>query len=241
MADKPKINALTAKVYKDIVVDDVETVEQISAIAAERIYDKFSLDFRLEPKYLTVFFFIVWNTMMNEIKKKQVDYSTYELEVCGRFAVGFQDRLDSDDEKQGNFVPVIKHIAVGGDEEFSDDAESIQQKFVQFNTENIVNDVTFIKNIASKARKRLNENAKIIIGTDEAIFPILVTVYDAIVATMKLKRKELKTWKYSINFASCFDITVMETEDPLADKVVIKPSIYDKLNMKSDKAHEDLE
>lgn len=242
-----EFDSKTKSIYDDIVVDDKEAVEEISKVAAQQIYEKFRINYVVEPRYLTVEFFIIWDTLIKLITEKEKTNSEFLVNVYDRFEVGFKDRTTEDDEKMGNFVPSIKHLGTASKNEFSSDAVTASQRCVQFNSQGIVNSPDFIKHVAAKAHKRIEDEANIKLSSDETIIPLLVTTYDCIIDYCKIKLAEIcadpssDEFTYEINFASCFDVIVRQTEDPSKPKIAIKPSIYHKLMTKSDGSHSDLE
>ena len=72
----------------------------------------------------------------------------------------------------------------------------------------------------------------IMLASSEFVIPIFITIYDTVVNYLKIRRSELGTFEYEINFISCFNIKAMEGDEN--DIIAIRPNIEAKLELKND-------
>jgi len=127
----------------------------------------------------------------------------------------------------------IRHLNSNKKNEESDDPTAKStERAVQWNTENIIAQPELLRKISIEAVDELKQ-IDVSIGSSELIMPIFVTVYEAIVNYLKIKRRENDSIEFEITFMSCFYIGARESEDEV-DDIYIRPNIESKLKLKND-------
>lgn len=227
-----------SQIYKDIFaencVEDREDNILILDNAGRTIHKKFSVSIE-DPSIWGTIFYIVYNAIIEHIVSKEKEYSSYQLSVCDRFVVGYDNDEDEDNEKIGNFAIQIKDRGMNIDATDVDDPTiTAREKCVRWNAENVINQADDIRNIAIRSRDLL-QIAGIRLASPELIMPIFITIYQHLISFLKIRRRELDQFEYQCNFMSCFYIYARESEQG-DDIIAIKPSIGDKLNAKNDEA-----
>jgi hypothetical protein len=183
---------------------------------------------------LAAVFSKIYDAFIITLKRLESEYSSFEINVANRLVIGYDTTNDENDEKAGNFMIFIRHLNSNmKDEKIEDPSAKSYERAVQWNAENIIQQPEIIRKIAIEGVEQLKQ-IDIQIGTEELIIPIFISVYEAIINYIKVRRRELDDFEYEINFMSCFYIGCRESKDDLADDVYIRPSISSKLALKDD-------
>lgn len=170
---------------------------------------------------------------MNKLKSLQKDYSDFQIKICDRLVIGYTTNDNEEDEKNGNFMVSIKHLnCTKKNYDTADPTATSRERTVQWNTNNIIEQPKLLREISIEAIERLKK-IDVTIGFEEAIIPIFVTTYEALIMYLKTKRKETDEFEFEINFMSCFYIGARESED-VDDTIYIRPNIAFKLEIKDD-------
>jgi hypothetical protein len=143
--------------------------------------------------------------------------------------------VEDDDEKEGNFMVYIRHLnSMNTSMDNASDNANLKalELAVQWNTDNIIDQPTIIKDISAKAKDKC-EKLDIYLVSSECIMPIFITIYENIINYIKIKRQELDKFEFEVNFASVFYIGARESEDDTCD-IYIRPNIESKLKLKND-------
>lgn len=224
--------------FNENVVEDRDEIVTICETAGKQLLEKFSLNFndpetnKPNPMLVASCFAKIFDAFLISLEKLEKQYSAFEINVCGRFVIGYSTNQDDDDEKQGNFMVYIRHLNNSKKNDDNDDPSmNAKEKCVQWNAENITEQSELIKSISIEAITTLQE-IDLVLASSECIMPIFVTVYEAIVNHLKIVRREMELFEHEINFVSCFFIGVREGEDN--DDIFIRPNIESKLRLKND-------
>lgn len=216
--------------YKEHVLENEEDIIKICESASITIYDKFKAKFD-DPVIFASVFGIIYRTIIDHLKSKEATDTKYSINFANRLIIGYSNSADEDDEKMGNFMIFMKHLEDAHNNDDFDLELSAAERAVQWKTENIIENPDDIRIISEKALKNLT-NIGINLASSEFIMPIFITIYEALIAYIKIRRTELDEAEYEINFISCFNITVYESED--GDIIDIRPTVEDKSGMKDD-------
>lgn len=231
--EKEKENDLYVEYFDENAPEDLEDIINICTVASTHIRNKFNIKFD-DYKLLGATFSKIFDAFLFTLKNLEKEYSDFEINVANRLCIGYDTTKDEDDEKIGNFMIFIRHLnSKIKDEQVEDSKAKAYELAVQWNADNIKEQPEIIRKISINALEQL-KTIKILLGTEELIIPIFISVYESIVDYIKIKRRELDLFEYEINFMSCFYIGCRESEDELADDIYIRPSINSKLSLKDD-------
>lgn len=230
------------KWFRENVITDVSDVESIGVLALRACDDRFNLKLR-KPQLIIAWFGVVYEEIMKElIAMRNNDYIDFSVKICNRLEVGFSSGIDDDHEKKGNLCPFIRHLykQVKAD---TPDSTTTLQNCVKWNALNNTTDIDYVSKVVTNSFKRLREEFEIFIEREELIMPVFITVYESLISYMRIRRSEMNEFEYSIQFANCFDITIIqndsEEEDEslsgaITDIITITPTVSAKLDIKDD-------
>lgn len=193
---------------------------------------KFGVSF-IDKKMMGAIFCKVYDSILQNLEKFEKDYSSFEINFCNRFIIGYNTTEDEDDEKCGNFMVYIRHRGCdkSDDSKVDDTNSTAASKFSYWVMENLQQQVELITKITGDAIKGLNELG-ITIQVPDVIIVIFTKVYETLVKYLMARRRDLGEFEYEINFLSCFFIGAREGEE--SDDIYIRPNIESKLRLKND-------
>lgn len=218
-------------VFNANVHEDQDDILQICDIASKTIKEKFLINIS-DPRILGTIFNVTYSCFLEKLKEFEARYSNYRIDVAGRFGIGYTTTDESeDDEKQGNFMIFFEDYGTSKKNNDPDMTATAKERVVQWNVDNIVQpDV--VNAVGIMAASKLKE-LDIVLASSEFVMPIFIAVYDTLVNYLLIKRSELASFEYEINFISCFNIKAMESGES-NDIIAIRPNIEAKLTLKND-------
>lgn len=221
--------------FNEMCKEDVEDVTTICDVASKEIYEKFKTKFD-DPKLLAATFSKIYEAIEAKLKSYQSGengYSDFQINLCDRLVIGYSTNDDDDDEKKGNFMIYLRHMNSNKKTEECDDPTATgEERAVQWNTDNIIDQPKIIAEISVAAVKAASD-IDVRLGSQELVMPIFITTYENIVKYLKVRRKEMDKYELEINFVSCFVIGCRESEEEI-DEIYIRPNIQSKLDIKDD-------
>ena len=219
------------KYFNEICPDDQDDVLTVCEISSKELFQKFKLKFD-DPRTLAAIWAKIFDSSVKYLKGCEETHSEFEINIADRLVIGYDTSTDEDDEKQGNFCIYIRHLNSDKKDDMTiEPSDKAVERAVQWNTNNIVDKSSTIRDISNNALEYCKE-IDVHLGSAELVMPIFVKTYEALVKFIKIKRSDTDQFEYSINFLSCFTIVCRETED--GDLIDIVPSITSKLGLKND-------
>lgn len=220
--------------FKMNCTEDEDDITRVLGITMEEL-QKFGVSF-IDKKMLGAIFCKVYDSILQNLEKFEKDYSSFEINFCNRFIIGYNTTEDEDDEKCGNFMVYIRHR---GCDKSNDDENKVNDdtkttaasKFSYWVMENLQQQVELITKITGDAIKELKDLG-VTIQVPDVIIVIFTKVYEALVKYLTARRTELGEFEYEINFLGCFYIGAREGEE--SDDIYIRPNIESKLRLKND-------
>lgn len=232
--------------FEDIVVEDEVDMEIIGSSACRSIEKDFGITFGKSAeggeddwRVPIVVFAKVYESILEELEALRDQYNSFEINFANRFLIGFDNHVNEDDEKEGNFMIYIfnindanKAIAENANSSEIGEEEDASERCRRWVSENVVDTPETMRKISQKAITKL-EKIDLELYRDTLIPPIVSYVYDEMVEYIKQKRINNKEDEEEINFAGCFFIMSRETEDGKGE-IIIRPSIESKMALKDD-------
>jgi len=222
------------KYFNEICKEDIDDVLTICSTASQIIYERFKIKLD-DPKITATIFSKTYEAILDYLESMEKEYSEFAIDMCNRFVIGYSTIESDDDEKEGNFMVYIRHLnSMNTSMDNASDNANLKalELAVQWNTDNIIDQPTIIKDISAKAKDKC-EKLDIYLVSSECIMPIFITIYENIINYIKIKRQELDKFEFEVNFASVFYIGARESEDDTCD-IYIRPNIESKLKLKND-------
>lgn len=230
------------KAYDDCTFENQKEIAMICDTANKVIYDRFRVNMKRpgDPFYsyykMTAMIFVeTFRAIIQQLIARRDTNATYAINVANRINIGFSNSDNDEDEKNGNFMVYVKdipHYSVKDDDEIKMDSK-FKEYIRNWNQENMIQNPEDTMQIANRALKSLTD-IEIHLGSPELIFPLFVTIYESIISYLKIRRRELETDTFKLNFCNCMKFICYEQDDGV-DKITIIPAIEDKIGLKSDK------
>ena len=228
------------ELYDDIVREDEGDIQIIGENACKTMRNELKVSFAKEregsePDFRIpiVIFAKAYEVMLEELTELKKEYTHFEINFANRFIFGFENYIDDDDEKEGNFMVYIYNIDKDRKNLETEEDATALECCKQWNDENIIETPEMIRKISQKTIDELKKYDLTIVQ-DILIPPVVAIVYDEMVKYIKQKRVNEKEFETEINFANCFFIASREYKDGEDSVIVIRPSIEAKLAIKDD-------
>lgn len=220
-------------IFDENCVEDVDENIIVLDIARRELKNKFSIDIE-EPNVLGTIFYVAWNAMIEHVVEMESEYKNYQLCVCDRLIIGFDNDDNDENEKVGNFaLQIIDMDHIVDPSDIMDPSITAKEKCVRWNAENTVNQPEQLMQISIRIQKLL-QIVDLLLASPETVLPIFIIIYQQLIQYIKYYRESNDKFEYCINFMGCFKIYARQNEDDGSD-ITIMPSIADKLIAKNDK------
>lgn len=212
------------------VTEDTKEVMIIGNTASEEALSK--LNIGLSAEMALSLYGIVYAEIIDKLRNLRSDNPSFIIQIANIVAIGYDNtEEDEDTETQGNFNIVMQEIGKAPTYIDSPDMYSAERCTVWMDT-NIENQRKIISDIATAAIKSLDEKANLVLGQPEVVFPLWSLVHQAMTNFMKIKRAEVNSSDYFINFLNCYEVHCQLLEDNEC-AITYKPSISGKTGIKS--------
>lgn len=220
------------KWFEENVHENQEDLLQVGELAMRSISDKFALTLNKSELVLGIYH-KVFEAVRNVLKEKQELYPDYLINIADRVEIGYSNYDNENAEKNGNFMFSIKHLEGKKMNSRDDDTDDTIELATQWNAYNITSDIETIQEIAEKAKKMIEDDLDVSLGSSELIMPIFVTIHEALVSFLTIKRVDEQTCEYEINM--CGDFAAGVREDEQANEIIyFIPPVDLRLFMKDD-------
>lgn len=222
----------------DQIVDDEykDDILRICSLANEFILRQFNISLAI-PQITALIFLSTYESILAYLKNKQKSMKSYEIKIANRFIIGYDDKVNEDDEKQGNLMIYLNHIMTDlKNINHADKYDDSIQLTREWNSANVDKDVVAISDIAVATTKHLHTTYKIRLSSEELIIPIFTAIYESMIGYLKLKRHSLPSddnFIYEINMLGCFTVKAQEGRDGV-DIIAFTPSPLSKAELKDD-------
>ena len=223
--------------FEKNINEDEEALRAIGELSNRAIHDKFALTLNV-PELPIAMYAVIFRSIKEVLKSKEEEFSDYSIEIANRVKIGYSNYDNEDAEKNGNFMISIKHIPGSKVDNTRDDDEDSNKTIelaAQWNAINITTDIEVIQEIADKAKKNIDDELNVAIGSSELIIPLFITIHESMISYLSLKRVELQECEYEINMAGEFFAGVRENDEG-EEEVYFIPPVDLRLSMKDDLA-----
>ena len=227
--------------FKEHAVNNPRELKIICDLTAESVDRQFSL--KVKSDNTEVFGVIFYGTIMailNFIRSKEKTYNEFTIEIANSINIGYTNNDNEDNEKVGNFMPILEYIGINRDLvdiETNIDSNRSARNYLRWKELNIKKTVEYYKDIQSNANQLLKEQYKVSPRSEEAIIPIFCIFMDHISNLLKKKYEEAEgtgVSEVSINVFGLFDAYYSYDEEEGKEIIEFQPNITTKLALKSD-------
>ena len=236
--EKPETFA--SRWFKDYAVNNADELRTVCELTARSVYSQFCIHLATENyETYAVMFFATFMAILDFIRGKQKSYNNFTIEICNSVNLGYTNNSDENNEKVGNFMPVMEYIGINRSivDESSVTSEKTSVNTSRWMTLNTKKNVECYKEIEIKAAEILKNDYRILIREIESIIPIFCIFLDNITNLLKVKFQEADgtgVSQVSMNVLGLFDVYYSFDEDENREIIEFQPNIRMKLALKSD-------
>lgn len=226
--------------FRDYAVNNAEELLTVCELTARSVSRQFSIN--VDSKNYEVYAIIFYGTfvtILDFIRSKQKTYNEFTVEIFNSINLGYTNSTDENNEKVGNFMPIMEYIGVNmnivNDSDLKKD--TTPQNANRWKELNSKKNVECYNEIEIKAAEMLKNEYGILLHEPAAVIPIFCIFMDNINSLMKLKYQEAEgtgVSQVSMNVLSLFDVFYSYDEDEHQEIYEYSPNIKMKLLMKSD-------
>lgn len=243
--DQPVIqkhDTFATRWFKDNAVNNPDDLRIICDATAKSCEDQFYLYLKSNhTETYAIIFFSTFNTILAFLREKQKQYKNFTMEIANSVNIGYCNNNDENNEKTGNFFPVMEYIGINRnvvDNNFADITEtSSAENYIKWKELNCKKNAEMLKTIQENAYQDLKQNYHVSLRQSEAVIPIFCIFLDMCMNLCKQKYRELvdtNISETSINVLNLFDIYYSYDENTGTDVIEFQPSVYMKLQLKND-------
>lgn len=227
--------------FESNVVNNRSEIKITCDLTARSAADQFSLYVRTgHTELFAVIFYVTFVQILKFIASKQKSYNNFTMEICNSINVGYCNNDDPENEKVGNFMPILEYIGINRNIITDNDhieAEDTQKNYLRWKELNIKKTVEGYKDIQNDAYKVLQEEYRVYLPTEEAIIPLFCIFMDNLSNVLKQKYKELidtDVSEVSMNVMGLFDMYYSFNDEENIECIDLQPNILTKLKLKRD-------
>lgn len=229
---KNEVNTKLEKWYKSYIVDNIDENNEIARLCLRQAVSMFDIDLEDEATVLAIYNF-VFEAIVDELKKMQEKTSEIEIRIGKIVSFGYDNLVDDDSEKPGNFCPFIYDLGERLDITKSLDESSVEA-CTKWMTSTMKEYPKMWDSIATTAVKNLEKEVKIPISQSVIVLPLFAMIQSELCMYMDIRRKDLDESSTMITFASVVDVYAIKTENNTTE-IQFKPKPSMKLGTKSDR------
>lgn len=240
-----KVNreTLVTRWFNEYAVNDPKELKQICDIVARTAEEQFNLYIKSgNNEVFGVIFYGTFMSILDFLKSKQKKYNEMTIEICNSLNIGYTNNDDEENEKVGNFMPIMEYIGENrriANNEFATSVDDTTKAYIRWKELNTKKNIEYYKTIQESAYELLKTEYKTNLRTSEAVIPLFCIFMDTIAGVLKAKYRELKDTNVSethINIFGLFDAYYSYNEDneDQPECMDYVPGIALKIYMKND-------
>lgn len=233
--------------FNESATNNKEELKIVCDITSRAAEEQFSMYLKSgNTEVYAVIFYATFQTILEFLRSKEKTYKRFTFEIANSINIGYDNNDDEDNEKVGNFMPILEHISINRkiiDESGIMEESRTNQNFLRWKELNVKKNIEYIKEIQEKAYDKLKTEYKTNVRTSEAIIPLFCIFLDNICNVIKMKYKEAQgtdVSEVSMNVLGLFDIFYSFNEDENIEVIEYQPNIAMKLGLKDDNVAENI-
>lgn len=237
----PKKETFCTRWFKDYATMNQSDLKIVCDLTARAADDQFRMSLPSgNTEVYGIVFYGTFLTILDFLREKEKDYKQFTIEIANSINIGYTNNTDDDNEKVGNFMPVMEHIGIN--RKYVDEGKPLEEdttceNFMQWKQLNIKKNIEFYNKIQSIAYDRLVKEFRTDIRFEEGIFPLFCIFMDHIVSILKVKFKEVEKTdvsEVSMNVFGLFDVFYSFNSEDNQEVIEFQPNIRMKLALKND-------
>lgn len=256
ITEKKKKRTHAQEWFDTYVVNNKEEMKLVCDLTAKSCWEQFKLYNTDNTELYAAIFHGIFMTILKFLKGQQSKWKEYSIEIANSINIGYVNNTNEDNEKVGNFMPVLEYISINRnvvdsyDIPYSDSTEIAAKKvtvpknhtdkqIMMWKVQNIHKTIENYNKIQEDAVQVLYNDYKINLRNDEAIFPLFCIFMDNVSNVLKMRFKELEgtdVSEVSFNVLGLFDAFYSYDVDEDKEIIEYSPNITMKLALKNDDA-----
>jgi hypothetical protein len=236
-----KKDTFTTRWFQDYCVNNTREMKIVCDLTARNAAEQFNMYISSgNTEVFAVIFYAAFTSILDFIRGKQKTYNNFTIQIAQTLNLGYTNNDDEENEKVGNFMPIMEHIDATNMKVIRDERLESNTTEIMFQKWRQVNDkknIDYYKEIQENAMKRLQQDYHTQLRTSEAIIPLFCIFLDNIVAVLKESFRELEgtdTSEVSMNVLGLFDVYYSYSEEDAKEIIEFEPNIMMKLALKND-------
>lgn len=232
--------------FNQYVIDDKEDIRKICAVVDKMASEKLDIAIANNGGHMEVYaavFHGILTAIMEYMRSKQKEgYKQFTIELGNSLNFGYDNDDDENNEKVGNFMPILEYIGTSTHPQRPRDTgvsntNTIAAAAMNWKSANMKKTTSHYQAIQEIAYKILSKSYRVQLPTSELIFPIFCLFLDNMAAVLKYKYNELQgtgVSQVSMNVVGMFKATY--SFDVINNEEIIQYQAFPaiKLGMKSD-------
>ena len=226
--------------FKEYAVNNRDELKIICNLTSRSAEEQFSMYLEKgNTEVYAVIFYATFMSILEFIRDQQKRYTQFTVTICNSINLGYENNEDDENEKVGNFMPIIEYVGINrgivDDGKMEDDKTN--NNFIRWKQLNIKKNVEYYKDIQERAYNKMKKDYKLELRTSEAVIPLFCIFLDHITNVLKMKYKEAdgtSVSEVSMNILGLFDIFYSFNSEENEEIYEYKAGIPMKLGLKSD-------
>lgn len=241
---KERKETFATRWFKDYAVDNREEMKICCDITARQADEMFRMKLKTgNTEMFAVVYYATFITILEFLASKQKSsvYNDFSIEICNSINIGYTNDTSDENEKIGNFMPIIEHINVNRniiDDMPIDDPNASAANLTKWMVTNSKKGAEYYLDISNKAYAKLEQEYHTRLRIESAVIPLFCIFNDAIVNVLKQKYKELQgsnsVSEVKMNVFGLYTIFYSFDEETSQESIEYQPSIRCKLALKND-------
>lgn len=237
----PKKETFATRWFKDYATSNQDELKIVCDLTSRAAYDQFRMSLPTgNTEVYGVVFYGTFLSLLDFLRNKQKKYSKFTIEIANSINLGYINNEDEDNEKVGNFMPIMEYIGIN--RKYVDEGRSLEEdttceNFIQWKQLNIKKNIDSYNEIQNVAFDRLKSEFRTDIRYAEGVFPLFCIFMDHVVSVLKIKFKEAEKTdvsEVSMNVFGLFDVFYSFDPEDNSEIVDFQPNIRMKLALKND-------
>ena len=241
VAEEPKRETFVTRWFRDSVQDNQDDIRTVCELTARSAQQQFMMNTKsANYEVFAVIYFATFLAILEFLRECQSQYKRYSIEICNSINIGYKNNDDENNEKLGNFMPVMEYIGVNMNLVNSNTnvgVDTTTTNFLSWKTLNSKKNIEHYKKIQEAAYGKLLNDFRVDMKTSEGVIPLFCIFMDNINNVLRLKHREAdgtKVSEISMNVMGLYDAFYSFDDEAGKECIEYAPNPLFKLSLKND-------
>lgn len=238
---KPTRETFVTRWFRENCVDNPEDIRKVCELTAMSVSEQFAMEVSSShAEVFAIVFFGTFQSILEFLRGKQKSYGNYTIQIGRSINIGYSNSSSEDNEKLGNFMPILEYVGDANRNIVQEDGGSPDQttrNFIAWKNLNSKKSIDYLKEIQDLSYARLLEEYRTDLRTAEGIIPIFSIFMDNINNLLRMKYREsvgTKVSEIEISVMGLFKAFYSFDEESGKEFIEYTPSPFFKLSLKND-------